>query len=417
MQDQHHNHGHERERESRRHSERRRRWRRKRALNILINGGVIAATIALVFLFDYLVGLKEQAPVDTPNNTVVDQQTTSTTADKAEEEVTTALVLPEHTYAYVNQPICYYFLNLTGFNSLEDIQVEVETGGKGRVYEDRWEYTPKKAETVTFAFTARNKNDKIISQGKCIIEVKARSEKDKLTMLVIGDSTIEAGYETQQLLELAAENGCQLKLLGTQTTPYLKNNNNRHEGRGGWHADYYAKKRVQGDTLNPFYNPTSRGFDFTYYMESQWYTDVDCVCIQLGINDVFYAASDLELSQNYIPRYLSRMDSIIESIHEYDPDIKVIWNLVLPGSVEQKKFEIAYGIKQTADRYKRNTYLTNLEIVKHTAEMENVYVAPTNALMDTHVDMAGSGHGAVHPGESGYQKIGEYLYWFVRAIN
>jgi len=403
-----------REYEKKRHAERRKRWRRKRAINYLINGSLIAAAVGLVFLFDFLVSLQDSTPAETPTK-VVEQQT----PDTSEEDMAQAsfmVALPEKSYAFAGEPITYQFLNLTGYNSLENIRFEVNTGGKGKVYEDRWEYTPKKAETVTFEFKAFNKNDKKICEGKTVIEVKEKSEKKSLTLLVIGDSTIEAGYETEKLLALAKEDGYSLKLLGTQTAPYLKDSDNRYEGYGGWSADHYINKRVVGDSLNPFYNPTTRTFDFTYYMENQWYTSVDCVCIQLGINDVFSATSDNELMKNYIPLYLKQMDRIIENIHQYDPNIKVVWNLVSPGSVNQEKFAI-YSTMQTAERYKRNSFLANLEIIKHVAELKNVYVAPTNAALDTVKDMAGSGHGAVHPAIRGYQDIATLLYGFIRAIN
>lgn len=353
--------------------------------------------------------------MDVPPEDVVEQQVTTTTTVPEVEELST-LPLPKETYAYVGQPITFYFLNLTGYNSLEDIQVEVNAGGKGKVYEDRWEYTPTKAEKVEFEFTARNKKGTVVSEGTCIIKVKDRSKKDNLTMLVIGDSTIQSGVETEHLLNLAGEDSYNITLLGTQITPYLDNPYNRHEGRGGWRAEHYLTKSGFDGLINPFYNPTDRAFDFRYYMESQWYADVDCVCIQLGINDVFSAKDDKTLDETYMPAYIENMQSIINSIHEYDPDIKVIWHLILPGSTDEQKFKNAYELSQTAERYKRNTYLANLEIIKIAENMENVYVVPTNAVLNTGT-MAASSHGAVHPSKQGYEEIATQLYSYIRAIN
>lgn len=397
-----------------RHYDRKQLIRRDIIRNVVFSVVIIGAAFALVFLMDYL-DLNRDDPVEvTPPTNVVEQQTTTTTVP--EEEVALAPALPEETYAYVGQPITFYYLNLTGYNSLEDLEVEVDAGGKGTIYKDRWEYTPRKAEKVTFRFTARNKKN-VVSEGTCVIHVKERSKKDELTMLVIGDSTIEAGQETEQLLKLAGADNCDLTLLGTLIPPYLYNADNKMEGRGGWRAEHYASVKGFDGHINPFYNPTTKCFDFRYYMESQWYTDVDVVCIQLGINDVFGAKNDTELEKSFTSLYLQYMDTMIESIHEYDPDIKVVWNLILPGSADQKKFEYAYEMKQTAERYKRNTYLANLEIIKHVEGMDNVYVATTNAALNTKENMAASGHGAVHPATQGYKDIATQLYSLVRAIS
>ena len=383
--------------------------------NIALCLGILVPAIAVIMVMEYLDVNRQDPVVDTPPEAVIEQQVTTTTTVPEVEELST-LSLPKETYAYVGQPITFYFLNLTGYNSLEDIQVEVNTGGKGKVYEDRWEYTPTKAEKVEFAFTARNKKGTLVSEGTCIIKVKEHSEKDNLTMLVIGDSTISGGYETEYLLDFAEEDNFDITLLGTKTTPYLDNPYNRHEGRGGWRAEHYLTKSGFDGLINPFYNPTDRAFDFRYYMESQWYADVDCVCIQLGINDVFSAKNDKTLDETYMPAYIENMQSIINSIHKYDPDIKVIWHLILPGSTDEQKFKNAYELSQTAERYKRNTYLANLEIIKIAENMENVYVVPTNAVLNTN-QMAASTHGAIHPSKRGYEEIATQLYSYIRAIN
>lgn len=420
MQDNHHDH--RREHEKRRHSESRRRRRKKKLKSFAINGGIIAGTVALVFLLDYLVTLREEPPTIHDGTGILDiaPTATTTTESEVEEDVgveeTTTLALPKRTYAFVGEQITFYFLNLTGYNSLEGVQVDVDTDGKGTVYADRWEYTPQKAETVKFRFTARNKKDKVISEGACTIEVKAKTEKKDLTMLVIGDSTISAGYETEYLLQMAKKDGYPLKLLGTQVPLDLNNSNNRHEGRGGWRSEHYAKVDVFDSSRNPFYNPTEEAFDFLYYMESQMYSEVDCVCIQLGINDVFGAETNIGLINSVVPKYFQYMDAMIESIHEFDPDIKILWHLILPGSTDQSKFEAAYDMGQNADRYKINTYLANLEIIKHVEGMENVYAVPTNAALNVD-SMAASSHGAVHPGKKGYEEIAAQLYTYLRGIN
>lgn len=386
--------------------------------NIILSIVGAIAALGVVFLIGNNVLENRANQKYEQENEMVYTTTTTTTAAQPEETID-KVALPDVIYVSAGEPIVIRFLNITGYNALEDMAVKVETGGKGKVYTDRWEYTPEKAETFFLSFTVNDKEGNLINESTHTIEVKEPSDRDEMTVLVIGDSTVQAGRETEKMLALAKEDNFNLKLLGTLSQEWLKDQNNRHEGRGGWKAVTYVEKSGTENTgaINPFYNPETETFDFAYYMQNQGYTSVDCVFLQLGINDVFGAATDKALnSSTFAKKYFENMDIIIENIHSYDPDIQIVWNLILPGSVEQEKFEAAYD-EQTADRYKRNTYLTNLEIVKHVAGMSNVFIAPTNAVLNTVENMAAAGSGAVHPGEKGYAEIGQLMYSFLRAIN
>lgn len=328
---------------------------------------------------------------------------------------TNTLPLPDEMEFYVNQPITLYFLNIIPYNSLDGIVFDVDTNGRGTVYSDRWEYTPAEAENFYISIVVRDDQGNVLDSGSFDVKVVDKSAKEKLTVLVIGDSTINNNpLETQTLLDCAAVDGFDLTLLGTRGPA---GSANKHEGRPGWRAEHYVNTASDGSYDNAFYNPSTQSFDFNYYMESQGYEGVDCVCIQLGINDVFGAQTDDKLTTNYFNNYFTNMDFIINSIHAYDPDIKIVWNLILPGSPEQWKFEAAYGTSQSAARFKRNTYLTNLEILDHVANMTNVYAAPTNASIDVVNNMLDSGGGAVHPAGSGYVEVGTAMYSLIRAIN
>ena len=312
---------------------------------------------------------------------------------------------------FVGTPLKIYFLNLIGLNSLENITVQVDAGNRGTIYADRWEYTPIKAECFEIAISMSDTDGNLIYNDKTTISVKAASTSDGASVLVIGDSTIAPGAETQTLLNMASADNYNLTLLGTTGT-----NLNKYEGRGGWTAGTYVKTEMASSITNPFYNPDVTSFDFDYYMKSQGYTDVDCVCIQLGINDIFGAQND-DILNRYITNHISNMEKIINSIHSYNPNIKIIWNLILPGSTDQSKFEAAYGTRQTADRHKQHTYLANLKIIEKIATMDNVYVAHTNLSLDTTNNMEYGSGGGVHPATPGYEEIGQTLYGVIRAIN
>lgn len=379
--------------------------------------GVVAALCLVLLIGNNIIESKENEAKELENEVVY---TTTVSQAEEEEELVDKVALPDIIYASVGEPLVIRFLNITGFNSLQDFSMKVETGGKGKVFADRWEYTPQRPESVSLSFEVKDSQGVLVNRSTHIIEVKEPQKTEQASVLVIGDSTVEAGRETENMLKLAKEDGFNLKLLGSVSQDWLKDPNNRHKGRGGWKAVTYVEKSETKNTgaVNAFFNPETESFDFAYYMNKQDYDSVDYVFLQLGINDVFGAFSDKALnSSSFVKAYLKNMDILIESIHAYDPNIKIVWNLILPCSVEQEKFDLAYDNGQTADRCKRNSYLTNLAIIEHVNGMDNVFIAPTNAVLDTINDMADAGSGAVHPGKKGYYAIGQLLYNYVRALD
>ena len=328
---------------------------------------------------------------------------------------TGTIALPEKMYAFIGQPIKLYYMNVTSYNSLDGLTVTVNAGGKGTTYSDRWEYTPTQAETFTVAITVRDGEDNVVDHGEFTFEVKASSEKEELTVLVIGDSTVNAGQETRQMLNLATTDNYDLTLLGTRGTT---GSVNQHEGRGGWTANMYVNKasNTSGSVVNAFYNPETSIFDFAYYMTQQGYSGVDCVFIQLGINDVFSPRSDSEL---VTPKqtYLTYMDYIVNDIHTYDPNIKIVLNLIIPCSSNQADFDAAADAGtipvRTAERCKINTYLTNLDVLDQFGGLNNVYISQFNSAVDSVNNF--SDH--VHPTSAGYVELGTQMYSFLRAIN
>lgn len=330
-----------------------------------------------------------------------------------------SIALPSKMYAFVGQPIKLYYLNIIGYNNLDDITVQINAEGKGTSYSDRWEYTPTKAETFALDVFVYDKiTNELLSKETFEIKVDEETEKESLSVLFIGDSTINQHTETQTVLDLAHADGYPITLLGTRgTTGSL----NQHEGRGGWTAQMYCVKEsaASGRVVNPFYNPSIEGdnkFDFEYYMTTQGYEDVDCVVFQLGINDVFSSIIDIGLNRK-IETYLSYIDYMINDIRSYAPDIKIVLNLIIPCSPDENKFKEQYGIKQTAARNKRNTYLANLAMIEKYSNAENVYISHSNSSLDTLNNMADGGSGAVHPAPTGYIEIGTQVYSFLRAIN
>lgn len=387
--------------------------------DILICVGVVIIAVAAIFLMN---------KIDSKNTNDMDDLYIPSEATSALEEtqptkdITNSVdrvALPDTIYGTVGKPIIIRYLNITGYNSLEDISVVVDSNDKGKVYDDRWEYIPTEAGETTITFTVVDKQGVTVNKSTHLLQIKDQKKAKEISVLVIGDGTIESGYATKKMLDLATADGNKLTLLGTRTATHINDANNRYEGRSGWRASTYLRdiKNADNEAVNPFFNPEEKRFDFSYYMQQQEYSSVDVVCIQLGISDIFGAPTDEALyTAGYLQSYFGNMGIIIDSIHQFDPNIKIVWNLITPGSVEQEKFEIAYGKSQTADQYKKNTYMTNLEIIKNRSDENNVYIASTNAPLDTVNDMQMGGSGGVHPADKGCQDIGTALYNMIMAI-
>ncbi len=315
------------------------------------------------------------------------------------------LALPSTLYAFANQPIALYFRN---FMDYEPSSVYIQTyTSEGKQYADRWEYTPTKAKDGNMAFRVYDHDYALLNDQTFAFLRKNTTEKDSLTVLVLGDSTVNVGKETQKMLDLAAADGYDLTLLGTRgTAPNL------HEGRGGWKAETYVTKATStdGTVVNAFYNPGSATFDFGYYMAQQGYSGVDCVFIQLGINDMFGAwPVDRD---TYIDTFITNMERIVSSIHAYDSRIKIVINLIIPCGDDQDAFTGYYSLATTWN-CKKNVYEANLALLDAFANRTNVYLSPFNAAIDAVNNL----NGDVHPNADGYAQLGTQMYSYMRAIN
>lgn len=233
--------------------------------------------------------------------------------------------------------------------------------------------------------------------------------KSAANVLVIGDSTVNAGTETQTMLDLdSSDETFDLTLLGTRGT-----GENKHEGRGGWTAYSYVNLAQDSTSTytNSFYNPEKESFDFSYYMATQDYTDLDVVFLQLGINDMFASKTD-EQVESAINIFTENLEIMISSIHEYDPEVKIVINLIIPCQLDQNKFTQAYGTRQTVWACKRNTYKANLKLIENYVSRENVYLSWFNATIDAYDEIGND----VHPNAEGYAALGNQMYNFLKSI-
>lgn len=235
-----------------------------------------------------------------------------------------------------------------------------------------------------------------LAQGQIVVKATDKKPVGTTTAIVIGDSTVNAGVMTAKAAELYKDNGGELALCGTR-------GNGTHEGRGGWTAEDYCTKENKDGIDNAFYND---GFDFSYYMDTQGFEDVQAVVIQLGINDVFGFREYYSWCLYDSSEILEYMNNIVNSIQEYDDNIKIIFNLpTLPNS-DGVTFAENYGTNQIYWVYRHNIIRFARELQEYFAGRRNIYFSASNCILDTKTQI----RDGVHPTDEGYDAMGQRLY-------
>ena len=319
----------------------------------------------------------------------------------------TTITLPDVLYGTVGTTLDIFFDNvIAGKAKNYDFSVNSTVG---KTMSDRWTYSPTVAGINTIEIEAYQ-NGVMATKKTVTIIVSAIGTKD-LTALVLGDSTVNANFMTQRLLDLYNQESGNLTLIGTRGS-----GSNRSEGRGGWGAKTYRTGASIYGAVNPFYNPAKSDFDFAYYMSNQGYSTPDHVIIQLGINDTFGFKSDGEVYTG-ISQIKTDLDFIINNIKAYSSAIKVGITVTIPPNCDQDVFGDVYGNAQTQWRYKRNNAIWTRWLIDtyQYRDAENIRLIPMHHNIDTTTDF----RDAVHPKDTveyGYGRMGDSIYSYLKRI-
>ena len=223
------------------------------------------------------------------------------------------------------------------------------------------------------------------------ITITSENLPDSCTMLVIGDSTVAHNKMTGKMLSYFTEKGKTLNLLGTLGD---KNNPlNKNEGRAGWSTEEYLENGTYDNVVNPFYNPSSKTFDFSYYMNNQGYNSTDYVVVQLGINDLYLIT---EPDYNAI---WTALKTIIDSIRDFNNGIKIIINLPTTPNSDQAKHSVFEPL------YLNRVITYNSIVIKNIQNLytsNNVRVSYCHLILDPDTEIRDN----VHPTDEGYEKMG-----------
>ncbi|AEF25707.1 SGNH/GDSL hydrolase family protein [Streptococcus parauberis] len=256
---------------------------------------------------------------------------------------------------------------------------------KGNIISGKWFYRPTTNESFTIRFAIINTyTGDIVDSKDVAFTVTDKPVSGSPTIVTIGDSFMDLYGITKRISDLTDASGMTAKFIGLHDTGKT---GVKDDTWAGWSWKSYATapfdyKRTDRDdsgstsTVNQFYNPSSKYFDFSYYMSTyQSNQNVDIVIINLGLNDVQQKTVDAvktELAQS--KKYVT---DIINSIHAYDPNIKILLGTV-PKQTSDNTFLGSYSTTYNhSERLNHNVEIFN-EMLLEFESTSNVFISPLN---------------------------------------
>ncbi|MEK4501152.1 SGNH/GDSL hydrolase family protein [Bacillus sp. FSL R12-0069] len=244
-------------------------------------------------------------------------------------------------YSILAQNFCY-----NKFNNKPNLLFELSSPIKTETFRDSCSISSPIPVNLLTRFAGVYNNDLTNSLGKDITlrfaDPKTKQNKNP-KVLLIGDSITNANgpFYVKYWLE---KFGFTPTMIGTVDNGHDNygygieggTTKVKGEGRGGWRlTDYTGTTKRKDGTIylkpdNPFWNPNTQIFDFTYYMNANSFDGVDYVIIMLGTNDITGFSHELEtenIAQPTMEEILAYMPveykKMIDSIHQFNPNIKI----------------------------------------------------------------------------------------------
>lgn len=311
-----------------------------------------------------------------------------------------AVALPPRTIRFtvgISEKLYYY-------NILSLAKNMVDISGLGSKDAEGITVTPV-SQTIgnnAYGYTVYDDNLSVVANaprgGQNRLTIRTDNVQD-CSALIIGDSIIarNSGAIGQTMLDAFTQRGKTLTLLGT-----LGTGDSKHEGRPGWTiTDYFSDKTYNG-VVNPFYNPTSETFDFSYYMSNAGYSAVDYICIHLGGNDLF--STPFSGARTKIAQTEELLCNMIDNILAWNPDQKIIIQLA-PTTSPKWDVMNAVGANPVLVRAVFNTFNAEMFLILTRYSDSNVRVSNDYMIVDPNNELADN----IHPNNTGLAKIGMEL--------
>ena len=338
------------------------------------------------------------------------------------------LVPIQNVYKMNSLPLYIYSDNLVR-NSVEDVQVYLYDNRSNTVkrnaMENGW-VIPTNQDTnllqyddVFYGIKGKSPNsywhydNDIFTKKTTIHEYglpDTYGDGQSVNVLIIGDSLTNANVYVDRIGELASKDThTTINLLGTRGDTY------KHEGRGGWSAEYYCTKSNFNTYDNAFLNQSGQ-FSFEYYSAKNNITKLDIVFINLGTNDVTYndITSDPEFTKE-----LGYYQQMISSIKKVFPNVKI----VLGSTITPARYKGA-NVHVKSRRQEWNDKILNLCLTKGYYYMPWwLVVDPINDFKYEDVPIDDYNQTIIrkvadntHPSDSGYKKMGDLVYAMIKKV-
>ena len=341
---------------------------------------------------------------------------------------TPKIILPSEFYAVVGHELSIYNENVILCDDLNkyDIDWYINQGNFYDQYKECFRITPKVGTEGDYSVRLRIKDKctrEVLAEKTMTMHIVSKKNYTNKKVLFIGDSRTSAGYYPYEIQNVLSSGG--ITSLGTETTkPWIDNVQKpiNHEGRGSWSAKDYVATTSKNGYTNPFINPSTNKFDFSYYMTKQGYSSVDIVFLNLGTNGMDSKNLDTSIQNN-----INAMDEMIASIRSFNSNVPIVIELVTPPATQDGWTYANHG--GSAWEMMFNIFRNNEMVIEHYSG-KNVYIAPTIFNLDRNNDygtktMPLSARNPkeierqtnnVHPSDVGYYKMADVFWAIINAV-
>ena len=293
-----------------------------------------------------------------------------------------ALIVPKKIYGFVGAETSLYFDNITQGKDYDFTMLFPSTFVGLRQFE-RWMYKPTAAGETSFTISSGKAGFELDIQTVAVKVVADNAVNATKSVHFIGDSLIEYGDKLKALYDLQATNTyTKLNFVGTRSlaAPYA---DVKHNGYAGRSIDQLFAATIVNYGTNPFYNPTTNAFDYSYFLSGNAITAPDFVFIGFGPNDMSSITTDgMAIAKaKFICDYYQRM---IDSIKTANTAIKVVIAASVPSGDDADGFTTAIT-RGEQWRMNRNLKILAKEVYSRfgKSEASGIYVSHASCSFDT----------------------------------
>jgi hypothetical protein len=356
------------------------------------------------------------------------------------------ILLPSDIYMVSGESYSIYYSNIVNYSQAyrngNMYMVALEKTGvstyaaKGLTYDYKWECTPLNTDTTfDMEFRLVSTYDEVTLASKVVTfhvanSADAGNQGRTGNIIILGDSFVDLYHVAEKIdTDLTTKSGINNpSFLGQRLS-------------GTTHHDAYAGITYNGyvTEANSFFNPVSETFDFSYYMTTYYPTyvpagtgspHVNTVCMMAGLNDVGWKY--VSNSGIHIALMITNINTIITSVHAFDPAIVVLIYTIVPQIHDQNQIGIAFDTFSHHERINYILGLANKAIIDEfdTVAMKaaNVYVMPSAANFDYRYGMVTADTFApvkfdptitethatnIHPSDIGAEYIADTVYQYI----